>query len=226
MTQQGIFGDMKRIDEMRGNSVKGNLALSRRWYLANRAEPGATNEVMRALRPESQRLLEGAIMPFSWQSFGALMDVDEAIVKHVMKDRVDNMKEFGYELGKHDLRGVYRAFLSVTTPQFALAKVTMLGSMYFKESTLGFELAAPGSGWVRLVGRSMPRYMCEFGISGWLSAVMEAAKAEKYSVVHGHCVHRGDPACTWKCGWVTAAVERERSRKERDANLDGASGNP
>lgn len=225
MDNKQFYGDLNRMDEMRGNAVKGNLALSRRWYLASKAEPGAINVVMRDLPSPARRLLEGTIMPFSWQSFGALMEVDEAIALHVMKGHVASMKSFGYDLGNHDLRGVYRAFLSVTSPQFALAKVTMLGSMYFKESTLSFELVGPSLGRVRLVGRCMPRYMCEFGISGWLEAVIEAAKAEKRTVKHEQCVHRGDPECSWKCTWVAANAGRSTSQPlgqdlEQDATLE------
>jgi hypothetical protein len=222
MQKDLFYGDPKRIEETRGNFVKGNLALSRRWYLAHKAEPGAIVHVMKGLPPSARRLLEGAIMPFSWQSFGALIDVDEAIAEHVMKGRVAAMKSFGYELGNHDLNGVYRAFLSVTSPQFALAKVTLLGSMYFKDSTLGFQPIGPGQGQVRLVGRSMPRYMCEHGISGWLEAVIEAAKASKHTVTHEQCVHRGDAECRWKCAWVTASVERENARNAADRERENS----
>jgi hypothetical protein len=210
MNSHAVFGDAARIDEMRGNSVKGNLALSRRWYLAEHSDPATIALVMDSVHPAAQRLLERNVMPSSWHSFGDLMDIDEAIVRYAMGGEVARMKEFGYELGRHDLRGVYRAFLAVTSPQFALAKVTALGSMYFKDSTLGFELMAPGDGWVRLVGRCMPLYMCTYGITGWLNAVLEAARAQRISVVHSHCVHRGEHACVWKCGWLTSGNETTR----------------
>lgn len=209
MRDTSVFGDLSRIEEMRGNAVKGNLILSRRWYLTEKAPRDALSRVMQHLSPEGRALLERNIMPFTWRPFGLLMEVDSAIVNCVMSGRVENMREFGRELGRHDLSGIYRTFLAVTSPQFAVSKLSALGSMYFRESTLGCEHKSPGVANVKLVGRCMPRYMCEFGIAGWLVAVLEAAKAKQISVEHTHCVHRQERQCVWTCEWLTTSVSKD-----------------
>jgi len=197
------MGDIARLDEMRGNEVKGNLVLSRRWYLAERTSVTAMKNVINAVPQPSRALLEGTVMPFSWVPFGPLIDIDLAIIDEVLEGKVEGMLEFGHELGRRDAGGVYRAFLAIPPTSFVLDKVSMLGSMYFRESTLGYESRAPGHGRVQLVGRAMPRYMCQFGISGWLVAILEVSKARNPTVEHVACVHRGATTCRWEVRWDT-----------------------
>jgi hypothetical protein len=205
MTKDFIFGDVARIEEMRSNQVKGNLVLSRRWFLAERGGPEAIKRIGAKLRPEAFALLEQPVMPFSWYPFGLLMDIDAAIVTEVMGAHVAQMLHFGHDLGKRDIQGVYRVFLSVSSPVFALSKVSALGSLYFRESTLAFISTGRSEGELELVGRSMPLYMCRYGIVGWLTAVLEVAKATGIEVAHTSCVHTGASRCRWRCEWVLAS---------------------
>ncbi len=202
MSYDLAFGDLSRREEMRGNFVKGNLVLSRRWYLAERAPPGSINRVLAVLSPSARDLLERPVMPFGWLDFGLLMDVDAAIVSEVMKGHVESMRDFGHALGVRDFGTVYRAFMSLASPEFVLRKVSALGSMYFRESTLAYEPVSPGKGKILLIGRTMPRYMCQYGISGWEMAVLEAAKAASPRVEHTRCVHQNAERCEWSCSWA------------------------
>ena len=71
-------------------------------------------------------------------------------------------------------------------------------------------------GQVHLVGRCMPRYMCAFGITGWLDAVLACAKARGVSVAHGSCVHAGARSCRWDLRWEPSTVPRRRAVLEED----------
>jgi hypothetical protein len=201
MTKHPVFGEVSRIEEMRGNQVKGNLVLSRRWFLAERGGPDAVRRVTSKLGRPAFDLLEHTIMPFTWYPFGLLMDIDAVIVNEIMGGSATQMKSFGHDLGVRDVEGVYRVFLAVASPVFALSKVSALGSQYFRESTLAFTPKARSSGELELVGRSMPLYMCQHGIVGWLTAVLEVARARGIEVTHTSCVHAGAPRCRWRCEW-------------------------
>lgn len=215
MAKDCIFGDKSRVEEMRGNQVKGNLVLSRRWFLSERGGPESIKRVAAKLPPEAFALLEHPVMPFTWYPFGLLMDIDAAIVSEVMGGNVTRMQQFGHDLGTRDIQGVYRVFVLVTTPVFALSKVSALGSMYFRESTLAFLPTGRSEGELELVGRSMPFYMCRYGISGWLTAVLEATKATAIEVAHTSCVHTGSPRCRWRCGWMSASKTRSSALQTR-----------
>jgi hypothetical protein len=202
MKNDAILGDVSRLEEMRGNQVKGNLVLSRRWFLAERGGPEAIKRVAAKLRPEAFALLEGPVMPFTWYPFGLLMDIDSAIVTEVMGGSVARMRQFGHDLGIRDIQGVYRVFLLVASPIFALSKVSALGSMYFRETTLAFLPTGRSEGELECVGRSAPLYLCRYGVVGWLTAVLEVAKATGIQVAHTSCVHSGDSRCRWRCEWM------------------------
>jgi hypothetical protein len=202
MTRDFIFGDVSRMEEMRGNQVKGNLVLSRRWFLAERGGPEAIKRVAAKLRPEAFALLEQPVMPFTWYPFGLLMDIDHAIVTEVMGGNVARMLQFGHDLGTRDIQGVYRVFVLVASPVFALSKVSALGSMYFRESTLAFLPTGSSEGELEVVGRAAPLYMCQYGIVGWLTAVLEVTKATGIEVTHTSCVHSGAARCRWRCEWM------------------------
>lgn len=212
MELDSILGDLGREDEMRQNRVKGNLVLSRAWYLAEFVDASTRDRVLKLLPRATQELLRRTLMPFAWVSFSELIDIDQAIIREVMGGRVEEMRPFGHRLGLRDFNSVYRAFLSLPSTEFVLGKVSAIGSMYFRESTLGFEGDDRGHGGARiaLVGRSMPLYMCNHGISGWLGAVLEVTKAKGIHVEHEKCVHRGDPRCEWACRWDVGGAAKRR----------------
>jgi hypothetical protein len=184
--------------------------------LAERGGPGTIKRVATKLQPEAFALLEHNVMPFTWYPFGLLMDIDRAIVTEGMGGNVTQMRQFGHDLGIRDIQGVYRVFLLIASPVFALSKVSALGSLYFRESTLAFLPTGRSEGELELVGRAMPLYMCQYGIVGWLTAVLEVAKATNIEVAHTSCVHSGAPRCRWRCQWKFAGRTKLSPLRMRD----------
>jgi hypothetical protein len=58
------------------------------------------------------------------------------------------------------------------------------------------------SGQVSLLNSTLPRYMCEHGISGWLTAALELSGGKHVDVVEVDCRHRGAAACRWRATWL------------------------
>jgi hypothetical protein len=93
MAYHAALGNEVLVPQMRLNQVKGNLVLSRRWYLTEHLDGKGINRVLAALKPSARSLLERQVMPFSWQDFGLLMEVDLAIISEIMDGRVDKMRD-------------------------------------------------------------------------------------------------------------------------------------
>jgi hypothetical protein len=47
----------------------------------------------------------------------------------------------------------------------------------------------------------VPYYLCNFGVTGWLTAGGRLTGAKGFAATHEQCVHRGDAVCAWRFRW-------------------------
>src|SRR6266566_844238 len=97
-----VFGNMGLEREMRGNGVKGNLMAKRAWYVKRFYDEATFDAVVSKLTGEARTFMLEPPLTMSWCSFGAMMDIDRAILEGPMKGDLTKMKHFGGEIAKHD----------------------------------------------------------------------------------------------------------------------------
>ena len=196
-----VFGDLTRIDEMRGNFVKGNLMQSRIWYVRDRFGEQALDEIQAAIPSHAREIIKNPPMSFAWCSFGDMMDIDRAILEGPMRGDMTLMREFGGAIATHDLPALYRVLFKVGTPGFVLKRVGIVAATYVKESPMKGEGAGDNRVVISQTGRTYPYYFCAYGVSGWFEAAVRLSGGRNITVTHDQCRHRGAAACHWDARW-------------------------
>src|SRR4051812_10462894 len=196
-----VFRDLAHDREMRDNQIKGNLLGRRAWYIRDRWGDAALTPLAAPVPESARKFLVDAPLTFAWYPFGVMMDIDRAIVDGPMRGEIGRMTEFGSAIAKHDLPMLYKVLFKVGSPTFIVKRLNIVAKQYIRESTITTNIIGDGDAIVTQGGRRFPMYFCQYGVSGWFDAALELSGAKSRSVEHPTCLHRGDPACTWRLRW-------------------------
>ena len=196
-----VFGKLASRDEMRAGGVKGNLLAARAWYVKERFGRQAFERISAALTPQARSVFQTAPLPFSWCSFGDMMDIDRAIVEGPMNGDVTRMQPFGAAIAKHDLPTLYKVLFKVGSPEFVMNRIGIAAATYIRDTTLKGSSSGPGRAAVSQAGRTFPLYFCKYGVSGWFQAAVELSGGRRVVVEHSACRHLGALGCAWELTW-------------------------
>lgn len=195
-----VFGDMTREAEMRDNGVKGSLMSKRAWYV-KRFYESAFDAVVEKLEGDARKYMLEPPLTMSWCSFGAMMDIDRAILEGPMKNDFAKMKHFGSEIAKHDLPTLYKVLFKVGSPAFVMRRMNIAAIQYIQDTSISSETPTDKSAVLVLGKRTWPLYFCSYGAPGWYTAAAELSGGKDVKVSHVACRHKGAPTCKWDVTW-------------------------
>lgn len=196
-----VFGDPRRLPEIRANRVRGLIVKLRGWYLREFYGAVALEAIAASLPEEARRHLLVPGPALAWLSMGTLLDIDRAIVERTMDGDVRRMKMMGLRIAEHNLASVFKAFMRLGTPGFLLGCLGKAVSLYFEGTSMRTDSLAHGEAHLTLTGRPMPLYLCAHGYNGFIEEAVKTCGGQRVTVEHVACVHRQDAACEWRVRW-------------------------
>lgn len=196
-----ILGDLSLLGEMRRMEVKGNLVHSRPRYVAERHGEGALRSLAAKLPEVAAAYLLKPPFASAWVGVEPLMHVDRAIVEDCMGGDLEQMRGLGEEIAAYDLSTVYRMFLKAGVPAFVLQSVAVAYATYLRPGEATASVAGNTAELV-LDDATLPLYLCQYGVVGWLTAALQMSGATSIQLEHTECRHRGAGACRWQASWT------------------------
>ncbi len=184
-----------------GNTIKGNLIRSRRDYLDRHHGEAAVKQLAAGLSEKGRQYLLTPPIAAGWYDYAPLVEVDAAIVRGPMKGDISLMKAFGAEIAVADLNTLYKLLFKLGTPSFIMKRANMAYQQYIRRGAFSTPEVTDKSARIVLEGGGHPRYMCGYGMAGWLEAALRLSGARDPSVRHVACRHDGSPTCDYECSW-------------------------
>jgi len=173
---------------------------SRARYVREEYGEKTLQRVVEALSPAAAKYVLQPPLAFEWCAYRPLVELDYSIVVRAMGGSVEHMNHFGAKIASYDLPLAYRAIFKLGSPGFVVGRLPTAYRAYFRPGR--FEVVRSGrQAEVVLVDAVFPRYMCEFGMSGWLRAAVTLSGGEGAAARHSKCLHRGDAHCRWDISW-------------------------
>ncbi|MFK7987628.1 MAG: hypothetical protein AB8I08_16530 [Sandaracinaceae bacterium] len=195
-----FWGDRSTLRALDGLKCKGNWLASRPRYVRETWGEGMFSRVAEALEPRERQYFEKPPLPFGWHPFRSLCRIDEQIFELAMRRDLESMRTFGGAMTDYDLNVVYRTFFRLGTPEFLLSKTHLLWRQYASGGRLK-PTVTKGAAAIEFTEVAVPRYLCAYGICGYLTAATVAAGGTRVRVEHASCVHAGDAACRYEVRW-------------------------
>ena len=182
-------------------SVKGQTINSFLKFSSSKLTADQYREVT-ALGPAELRseMEKGSVLPTHLVSMAALNRMTE----HAAKLAGQPMAQFARDAGRlsagEAIRGVYRFFARVLTPDALLARAAAMWSAMNTAGRMEVHRDGERAATLRLLDFPSEPVMCA-RISGWLEQMIELTGISKYVVAKGSCVAKGDKFCEWRFTW-------------------------
>jgi hypothetical protein len=180
--------------------VKGQTMKSLLLFLQKNLDPAQIDRVLVAIDAGTRAQIERGILPTNTFPMSVLNQLTVEGARVTQRPLDEFARDIGRFSADEAVRGVYRFFARVLTPETILAKAA---SFWSAMNTVGrMEVSSDGSGsaLIRLLDYPSDPVMC-LRIAGWIEKMADLTGAKNAVVRPLRCVATGDPLCEWRITW-------------------------
>ncbi len=184
------------MGKLKGTGWKGALE-----YLDKTYGPEGMRKLLAALDEPDRQILSKPILPISWLDFSAYIRIILTADKVLGSGDHKLIEAASVYNAQKDLKGVYKLFLSVTSPRFVISNAQRLWRQYNDEGDLSVEWRGSKEGVLYI--RNYPDIPLHHELDQ-LPYMIEALKmsgCKNVQARHVQCIARGDEQCRTEFKW-------------------------
>jgi hypothetical protein len=182
--------------------VKGTAIMATREFVKSRfGEPGLAKWIAK-LKPEAAEIYGGAILTNQWYDLKTILEEPCRAISEVF---YNGDKKAYVDVGKHSadhgLKGIYKLFVKIGSPQFILSKAGSILPTYYKPSIMRGEEADKNT--YRVFVNQFDQYsdVIEHRISGWIERALEICGCKGIRVNIIKSLAKKDPCTQYDIEW-------------------------
>lgn len=173
--------------------VKGTAVKTTRDFVRTRY-PDRYDQWLSLLTPDSQSLFHSTLDATAWYPYKTAYAEP---VRRIMEMFFgNNLQLGGDQLGAYSaeiaLKGFYKVFLLIASPQFLLQRASKIFTTFYDPSVVEAEMAAPNVGVLRIKKFDEIDESVEFRIAGWIKKALEMANCNETSYAIKKSMARGE----------------------------------
>jgi hypothetical protein len=183
--------------------AKGTAVETIPLFVRNRfGEPGF-QKWLQALSPQAQKSFSTNILSPVWYPLKETMiEPTVKLCDLFFNGRLDGAIEQGRFSAEHGLRGVYRLFVKLASPETLVTKASTIMPTYYQPSAMEVMEKGNGRAVVRITRFETPHTVIEHRIKGWMERALELAGAKSARAEIAASMTKGSPhtdfAITWR----------------------------
>lgn len=154
--------------------TKGTAVIATRDFVKTRHGEEGLQKLMKSLDPDTAKSYSRIILSNNW------FDLQKMLVEPSVKISelfYNNDKKVFWEIGRHSadhgLKGIYRLFVKVGSPQFILSKAGSILPTYYNPSEMEGEVIDKNKFSVRIIKFEKYSDVVEMRIGGWIEKALE-----------------------------------------------------
>jgi hypothetical protein len=183
-------------------NIKGVAWLASFDYILKRFGAAGVEKITAVLSESDRTHLFGSrIMPVSWVDYGAAVRFMVAADKVFGKGDYQIVREAGVYCAWQNFKGIYRFFISLTSPKFILGNSQAVWKQYFDHGKVGVEWI-PNQG-ARLTLTEAPDLPAqhEWDLLPTLEEAVRMSGGKNVRSTHPKCVARADACDIFEIFW-------------------------
>ena len=181
-------------------TVKGSPVRSLQKFIDTDLAQDQRETVFRGLPPEYATRFRSPILATETIPVHMLNRLTEEAAK-AKGEPVDSFaRRAGREAAADAIKGIYRFFALVMTPQALLGKASQMWSSLYNRGELKIDSQTDKGARIRLVSFPSEVPGCS-RITGWIERMAELTGAKDVKVEQTHCFAKGAPNCEWNVKW-------------------------
>jgi hypothetical protein len=153
--------------------------------------------------PEASRTIMGSvILTNSWYPLQeALVEPTKKICDLFYHGDVKGAWEAGRYSAEHALKGIYKIFVKIGSPEFILNKASRILPTYYKMSEMETITTKPKSAILRITKFPNLNIYVEYRVGGWIEKALEISGCKGLRVTMTKSLTKGDPYTEYLSEW-------------------------
>src|SRR5216683_2868778 len=182
--------------QIKGSAIKETIEQIKR-----RSGEDAFQKILGLLDEETRKIFEGEIFSSTWYPLDAFTRFLEVEIK-VLADGNEEMVTRGSEaVIERQLRGIYKAFVKLGSPEFVIKRIAAVHATYFKGVPIEVQLQAHAKATVRYTGFEKQHRIMGFAIIGFFKKALEISGARDVVIHFATPIEEGKPFSELSLSW-------------------------
>jgi hypothetical protein len=181
--------------------IKGTALISLQEYVRKK-HPDRFEEWLNSLPEPSRNIMASSILTNSWYPIqDAIIEPTKKICDLFYNGDIKGAWEAGRYSAEHALKGIYKIFVKIGSPEFILNKASRILPTYYKLSEMETVITKPKSSILRVTKFSKPSIYLDYRIGGWIEKALEISGCEGLSVKITKSLAKGDSVTEYLSEW-------------------------
>ena len=156
-----------------------------------------------SLPPESKSIYTNTILATEWYAYQeGLIKPSEQVAKLFYNNDV---KKSSWDIGKYSaevgLKGIYKVFILIATPQFIMKRGGKILSSFYDPSVLVVDSERPKGVDIHITEFSEPSEVAENRIAGWMVKALEICGVKNITLEITKSMVKGDDITVYVLNW-------------------------
>lgn len=182
--------------------VKGAILSSIQGFVKDNF-PNRYQEWFDGLSVESKSIHTNSIMASKWYSYrDGLVKPSELLAKLFYNN---DIKKSAWDIGRYSaevgLKGIYKVFILIATPQFVMKRAGKILSSFYDPSVLKLGDVRPNGVDVHITEFADPSEVAENRIAGWIEKALEICGQKNITIKITKSLTKGDDKTVYIVDW-------------------------
>lgn len=190
------------MEERIAMEVKGTAIKTIPLFIKERFGEGGLNQWIDALTPEARKVYQAPVYPSSWYP------LKEVLIEPLRKmcylfyaGDLKGARESGRFSADHSLKGIYKLFVKLGSPQFVVRQAASILATYYNPSEIKVVECQKGQAIVQITKFPDMNQLVETRIVGWMERGLEISGAEQPNIKITKSLTAGDPLSEFHATW-------------------------
>jgi hypothetical protein len=183
--------------------VKGTALKTTRDFIKTQF-PDQYDQWLNSLTTDSRKLFTATLDATAWYPFkeGYLIPVNKIIDLCYNSDPRTGGDQIGSYSAETALKGFYKVFLLIASPQFLMQRASKIFTTFYKPSQVEAEITGPYSAILRVVEFEDIDEAVEYRIAGWIKKALELANCREAGYEIKKSMAKGDAITEIHFSWL------------------------
>ena len=163
--------------------IKGATIKEAVTQIKTRAGDQAFQKILGLLDEDTRKMFEGEIIASTWyplDNYARFLEVEVRVLANGREEVITRGAEVANE---RSLRGIYKAFVKVGSPEYVMERIAAVHTTYFQGVSVDVQLPEPRKALIKYTGFEKQHRIMGFAIIGFFKKALEISGA-KDVVIH------------------------------------------
>jgi hypothetical protein len=182
--------------------VKGTAIISIPLFIKERFSVGGLNQWIDALTPEARKVYPASVLVSSWYPLKELsIEPLRKMCGLFYAGDLKGARESGRFSADYSLKGIYKIFVKLGSPEFMLRRAGTILPIYYTPSEMKVVECRKGQGIMQITKFPDMDQLLEIRIAGWMERAIEISGGKQPNIKITQSLTAGDPLSEFLATW-------------------------